>query len=50
MASKIFVNYRREDSIALAGRLHDRLAEACGRDCYVRNLKALAANSTPASP
>ncbi|MGB6285259.1 MAG: toll/interleukin-1 receptor domain-containing protein, partial [Xanthobacteraceae bacterium] len=32
MASKIFVNYRREDSIALAGRLHDRLAEAFGRD------------------
>lgn len=32
MASKIFVNYRREDSIALAGRLHDRIAEAFGRD------------------
>jgi TIR domain len=32
MASKIFINYRREDSIAIAGRLHDRLAEAFGRD------------------
>src|SRR5437016_8659413 len=32
MAGKIFINYRREDSIALAGRLHDRLAEAFGRD------------------
>jgi hypothetical protein len=32
MAGKIFVNYRREDSIALAGRLHDRLIEAFGRD------------------
>ena len=32
MAGKIFVNYRRDDSIAIAGRLHDRLAEAFGRD------------------
>jgi hypothetical protein len=32
MASKIFLNYRREDSIAIAGRLHDRLAEAFGRE------------------
>jgi TIR domain len=32
MAGKIFINYRREDSIAIAGRLHDRLAEAFGRD------------------
>jgi hypothetical protein len=32
MAGKIFINYRREDSIAVAGRLHDRLAEAFGRD------------------
>jgi hypothetical protein len=32
MPSKIFINYRREDSIAIAGRLHDRLAEAFGRD------------------
>jgi hypothetical protein len=32
MAGKIFINYRREDSIAIAGRLHDRLAEAFGRN------------------
>lgn len=32
MAGKIFINYRREDSIAVAGRLHDRLAETFGRD------------------
>src|SRR5882672_923660 len=27
----IFVNYRRDDSRAIAGRLHDRLAQAFGR-------------------
>src|SRR6516225_7370907 len=32
MAGKIFINYRRDDSIAIAGRLHDRLAEAFGRE------------------
>jgi TIR domain len=32
MAGKIFINYRREDSIATAGRLADRLAETFGRD------------------
>ena len=32
MAGKIFINYRREDSIAIAGRLYDRLAETFGRD------------------
>jgi len=32
MAAKIFINYRRDDTIAIAGRLHDRLAEAFGRD------------------
>ena len=32
MAGKIFINYRREDSIAVAGRLHDRLASTFGRD------------------
>jgi PQQ-dependent dehydrogenase (methanol/ethanol family) len=31
MAGKIFINYRREDSIATAGRIHDRLAKAFGR-------------------
>ena len=31
MAGKIFINYRRDDTIAAAGRLHDRLAQAFGR-------------------
>jgi TIR domain len=31
MATKVFINYRRDDSIAAAGRLHDRLAQAFGR-------------------
>src|SRR5262245_6486696 len=30
MAGKIFINYRREDSIGAAGRLHDRLAQVFG--------------------
>jgi hypothetical protein len=29
---KIFINYRRADSIGMAGRLHDRLAQTFGRD------------------
>src|SRR5262249_8962597 len=32
MAGKIFINYRRDDSIGMAGRLHDRLAHTFGRD------------------
>lgn len=32
MAGKIFINYRRDDSIGMAGRLHDRLAQEFGRD------------------
>jgi hypothetical protein len=31
MADTIFINYRREDSAATAGRLHDRLAQVFGR-------------------
>jgi tetratricopeptide (TPR) repeat protein len=31
MTGTIFINYRREDSISTAGRLHDRLAQAFGR-------------------
>src|SRR5262245_33829433 len=31
MAGKIFINYRREDSIGTAGLLHDHLAHAFGR-------------------
>ena len=30
MSRKIFINYRREDSIGTAGRLHDRLAQVFG--------------------
>jgi tetratricopeptide (TPR) repeat protein len=32
MADKIFINYRREDSIGTAGRLRDRLAESFGEE------------------
>ena len=32
MAAKIFINYRREESGHVAGRLHDHLARAFGRD------------------
>jgi hypothetical protein len=32
MAGKIFVSYRRNDSVAHAGRLHDRLASEFGPD------------------
>src|SRR5271168_5059037 len=28
---RVFINYRRDDSIGTAGRLHDRLAQAFGR-------------------
>src|SRR5262245_31458554 len=31
MAGKIFINYRREDWIGTAGRLHDRLVQAFGQ-------------------
>jgi hypothetical protein len=32
MAGKIFINYRRDDSIGTAGRLNDRLAQTFGRN------------------
>jgi hypothetical protein len=32
MAVKVFINYRRDDSIGMAGRLHDRLAQTFGRN------------------
>jgi hypothetical protein len=31
MAGKIFINYRRDDAMGTAGRLHDRLAQTFGR-------------------
>jgi hypothetical protein len=43
VAGKIFINYRRDDSIGMAGRLHDRLAQTFGRDAglyYGRNRAA----------
>ena len=32
MPDKIFINYRRDDSIGTAGRLHDRLAQTFGQN------------------
>jgi hypothetical protein len=32
MATRIFINYRRDDTSSTAGRLHDRLAESFGRE------------------
>jgi|SRR5215204_3862785 len=32
MAGKVFLNYRRDDSMEMAGRLRDRLAHAFGRE------------------
>ena len=32
MAGKIFINYRRDDLIATAVHLHERLAQVFGRD------------------
>jgi hypothetical protein len=32
MPGKIFINYRRDDTMPTAGRLHDRLAQTFGRD------------------
>src|SRR5262245_56925807 len=32
MATKVFINYRRDDTIATAGRLRDRLAREFGND------------------
>ena len=32
MASMIFINYRRDDSIGMAGWLHDRHAQTFGHD------------------
>jgi TIR domain/Invasion associated locus B (IalB) protein len=31
MVARIFINYRRDDSIGMAGRLHDRLSQTFGR-------------------
>ena len=32
LMAKIFINYRRDDAIGTAGRLHDRLAQSFGRN------------------
>jgi hypothetical protein len=44
MAGKIFINERREGTIAVAGRLHDRLAEAIDRDNLFKFFFELAVN------
>jgi hypothetical protein len=31
MGNGVFINYRREDTIATAGRLNERLAQVCGK-------------------
>jgi hypothetical protein len=41
MAGKIFINYRRDDSIAVAGRLRDRLAETFGPDNLFMDLDSI---------
>ena len=43
MADKIFINYRREDSIGTAGRLHDRLAEAFGQKNFFMDVDSIPA-------
>lgn len=40
--SKIFINYRREDSSAYAGRLYDRLASHFGRDHVFMDIDQIA--------
>src|SRR5215470_16197273 len=42
MAGKIFVNYRRGDDEALAGRLFDRLGEAFGREQLFMDVDSIA--------
>ena len=40
--SKIFINYRRDDSAANAGRLYDRLAGHFGRDHIFMDIDQIA--------
>jgi hypothetical protein len=47
MPGKIFINYRRDDAIATAGRLHDRLAQAFGRTYRRRTLPAKSFEANP---
>ena len=42
MPSKIFINYRREDSIATAGRLRDRLAQTFGQKNLFMDVDSIA--------
>jgi hypothetical protein len=42
MAGKIFVNYRRGEDQALAGRLFDRLGEAFGREQLFMDVDSIA--------
>jgi hypothetical protein len=43
MADKIFINYRRDDSIGTAGRLHDRLAEKFGQQNIFMDIDSIPA-------
>src|ERR1700758_4207711 len=43
MADKIFINYRRDDSSATAGRLHDRLAREFGEKSLFMDVDSMPA-------
>jgi hypothetical protein len=38
---KIFISYRREDSIGITGRIYDRLGAHFGRDCVLMDVDAI---------
>ncbi len=38
---KIFISYRREDSIGITGRIYDRLGAHFGRDCVLMDVVAI---------
>jgi hypothetical protein len=38
---KLFISYRRDDSIGLAGRIYDRLAAHFGRDAVFMDVDAI---------
>ena len=41
MPSKVFISYRRDDSAAFAGRVHDRLEREFGRDLLFMDVDAI---------
>jgi hypothetical protein len=46
LADKIFINYRRGDSIGTAGRLRDRLAQTFGPQNVFMDVDSIPAGST----